>query len=677
MKKRIIALFLCIVSVAFVFAGCAKGIDPTSEYKGQQITMYLTENVYDLDPANAYINDSTRSIVSLLFDTLFTLDENGKVKPSLAESYKVEEKKSRDGGATEYYMYITIKETYWSDGTPVTADDVVYAWKRLLSYNDSYAAASLLFDVKNARAYNKGDVSKDDIGLTADKNLLTIQFEGAIDYEQFVLNTTSLALAPLREDVAGKGDDWAKKPGTMVCSGPFKLARISFSKTGESVTDKNQDVKPGDATKSKADEAIVNSFILERNTYYYRDAESDEYLDKSVKPYRILVDCAASDEDIKEAYDKGVIMYIGTIPVSLRDDFKDVATVKNSLSTSAVYFNLNNEQFADKNVRQALSMAIDRQAIANKLVFAEVATGIVPTGVFESNSAKSLFRDNASSFSTLSTNETKAKELLGNAKIKKITLTISKNDEVQRLIAEQIKTDWEKLGITVEFKELTTIVNNDYYKYTDEYPSDICDDQFAEAFRSGDFEVILVDTVAVSADPFSVLAPFAKGFSGEKMDSTTYEATPHITGFDSEAYNSKMEDIFKEKNVENRSAMLHEAEKILMDEMPVIPLVFNKTAYVTSDDLDTNNTKFIFWKKSSNYYSADTLSQIQVGDYEEYRITCMNFLKSKFDTYKQNPLSYFGGENFKDLTWEQFQEESSNYNYLFKPLSEYKMSKDD
>lgn len=681
MKKRIIALFLCLVSVALVFAGCAKGIDPTSEYKGQQITMHLTENVYDLDPANAYINDSTRTVVSMLFDTLFSLDEKGKVVPSLADSYKIEEKESRDGGATEYFMHITIKNTFWSDSVPVTADDVVFAWKRLLSYNESYSAASLLFDIKNARAYNRGDVSEDDIGLTADKNLLTIQFEGPIDYDQFLLNTTSLALAPLREDIAGKGDDWAKKPGTMVCSGPFKLARVSFSKTEERVRDTNKVNKDGSVSvDNKAEEAVINSFILERNAYYYRDSEGEEFLDKSVKPYRILVDCAMSDADVKEAYNSGVIMYIGNIPVSLRNEFKDSATVKDSLSTSTVYFNLNNELFADKNVRQALSMAIDRQAIANKLVFADVATGLVPTGVFDTNSAKSLFRDNASSYTTLSTNVTKAQELLKGFDIKDITLTIAKNDEVQRIIAEQIQKDWAQLGITVEFDEKTTIVNNDYYKYTDETPADICDDQFAEAFRSGNFDVILFDTVAVSADPFSVLAPFAKEFSGEKMDmsdSSNYQLSTHITGFDSEAYNGKIEAIYKEKKVESRSAMLHEAEGILMDEMPVVPIVFHKNAYLVNDKLETNNTKFFFWKKSSTYYGADTLEYIQIDDYENYRITCLNFLAKKFDTYKQNPLSYFGGENFRELTWAQFQEETSNYSYLFKPLSEYKMSKDD
>jgi hypothetical protein len=57
--------------------------------------------------------------------------------------------------------------------------------------------------------------------------MLEINFEGKIDYDQFMLNLTSLALAPLRDDIVSKSDDWAKKPGTMVCSGPFKLGRIN------------------------------------------------------------------------------------------------------------------------------------------------------------------------------------------------------------------------------------------------------------------------------------------------------------------------------------------------------------------------------------------------------------------------------------------------------------------
>ncbi len=687
MKKRILALFLCLTTLVAVLAGCAGSIDSTSEYKGQQITMYLTEAIYDLDPAHAYINEASRTIVSLLFDTLFVLDEKGKVVPSLADSYTVEENEETG----EYFMYITLANTNWSDNTPVTADDVVYSWKRVLSYKNSFESASLLFDIKNARAYNEGEVSKDDIGLTADGKLVTIQFEGPTNYDQFILNLTSLALAPLRENIVEKGDDWAKKPGTMVCSGPFKLARISFAENSETRYadihyDKKMKDKDGNdvyvpATSSQNfKEALVSNFVLERNTYYYRNAAKDEKLDKSVAPYRIIVDCAMSDADIKEAYESGTILYIGDIPMSLREEYKDTATVKDSLSTNSVYFNQNAEingekLFAIREVRQALSMVIDRDAIASALVFAEAAKGYVPTGVFDANSAETTFRGASSdSFKYLSNNAAEAKSLLASAGIDpsdySFSLTYAAYDEVHAYIANAIVTAWKSLGFEVELNARGTVANNDYYKFTDTVPTDICDDLYAEDFRNADFEAILIDMVAISADPFSVLAPLAKQFSGMGMDlsvAESYELTPHITGYDSESYNAALEEAFTEKDPTKRAAKLHEAEAILMEDMPVIPVVFNKTAYLTGEGLDVNN-KTLFWKKSSNYYGADTLKEIQTKDYEEYINTCVAFLESKFDTYKANPLSYFGSESFAPLTFEQFKNESSNYAYLFKPI---------
>ena len=60
------------------------------DYKGQYITIYLTDNVYDLDPAKAYKNEALAKVVGLMFDTLFTLDEKGKVKKSLVKEYWTE-----------------------------------------------------------------------------------------------------------------------------------------------------------------------------------------------------------------------------------------------------------------------------------------------------------------------------------------------------------------------------------------------------------------------------------------------------------------------------------------------------------------------------------------------------------------------------------------------------------
>ena len=230
MKKRIIALLLCLVMTVSVFAGCAGSIDADSDYKGEQIMMYLTEDIYNLDPAYAYKNEATRSIVSLIFDTLFTVDSTGKVSPSLAKGYRTEEKEGR------FFMYIEIKEdAKWSDNNPVTADDVAYAWKRVLNPKNSFEAAALLFDIKGAREYNLTGEGKDAMGISADQSLLTLEFEGKIDVDQFILNLTSLALAPLREDIVGElkdndkqADDWAKKPSIMVASGPFKLTKVGY-----------------------------------------------------------------------------------------------------------------------------------------------------------------------------------------------------------------------------------------------------------------------------------------------------------------------------------------------------------------------------------------------------------------------------------------------------------------
>jgi oligopeptide transport system substrate-binding protein len=306
------------------------------------------------------------------------------------------------------------------------------------------------------------------------------------------------------------------------------------------------------------------------------------------------------------------------------------------------------------------------------LVFADVATGIVPTGVYDSNSAKKLFRDSANGdYKYLTKNLDEALKLLESVDIDpedcSFSLTVAAYDEAHILIAEAIVEAWCELGFDVDIKLRGTIANNDYYKYTESVPSDICDDTYAEDLRSGKFEVILLDLVAISVDPFSVLAPFAKGFSGQGMDMSTannYKLTPHVTGYDSEEYNALMEEIFAEKTIENRTAKLHEAENLLMEDMPVAPIVFNKTAILVNDGL-----KAKVKTAATNYYTANTLQRIQVKDFDEYVIVCADFIESKFDEYKENPLSYFGNDTYSVMSFEEFKEESSNYGYFLRKKS--------
>ena len=218
MMKKILALTLCLLMLVPIFASCAK---KDEDDKGAYIKMYLTDPVYNFDPARAYGNEAALKIVSLMFDNLFYIDSNGKVQKSLAKSYKVYE----DDELKEYKMIIDIKQTSWSDGQVLIAQDVVDAWRRILNVANSYDAAVLLYDIKNAKLAKEGEVSIDSVGISAlNETQIEIHFEEPIDYDQFIIKLSSYALAPIRESIVNQTInpyDWAKKPTLFEASGPF------------------------------------------------------------------------------------------------------------------------------------------------------------------------------------------------------------------------------------------------------------------------------------------------------------------------------------------------------------------------------------------------------------------------------------------------------------------------
>lgn len=624
MIKKITALILCLLMLGTALVGCAKK-DPND--KGAYINMYLTDMVYDLDPANAYTNESALKIVSLLYDNLFVLNKNGKVKKSLAKDYEI----IRNPEKNEYKMIITLNETKWSDGILISADDVVFAWKRILDNEKSFAAAALLYDIKNARAAKEGDASIDDVAIYAlNSTEVSIEFEKDIDYDQFLLNLTSYALVPLRETaIDASGDDWAKKPSTMITSGPFKLRVMKY----EDELDENGEPIP------------LKQMILERNMYYYRDIIEDD-LDKSVKPYRIIVDYNLTDEQIVAKYNEGKLFYIGNIPLSVRGTLKDQADVVDAMSTHSYIPNQNavvryfdasdfkslsrnystyknnlkegvdgDKIFAKADVRKALSLAIDRNAIANAVVFAKAASGLVPYGVYNADSKKDSFREIGGNIIASEAKLDEARQLLANAGVdaKKymFSIAVASYDDVHMAIAEMVKNAWTELGFNVAINAIDVAVNDEMSPSLKEVATDIMDDIFTENFKAGNFDVAAIDYCAMSPDAFSVLAPFAKGFSGEKIDmmSENYEINPYISGYDNADYNKLIEDALAQKNIKERATILHEAEKKLLDDMAIIPIIFNQNATITSKDLS---------KISVDYYGFVNFKKAKLKDYELY-----------------------------------------------------------
>jgi len=712
MIKRFMAMVLCVIMAVSMLASCTiQRKDDTD--KGAIINMYVSEEVYDFDPAYAFKNDSALKIVNLLFSGLFRVNEDGKVVKELAEDYYIDESKNS--------MIITIKEdAFWSDGTYVSANDVVYTFKRLLNPEFTSEAACLLYDVKNARAIKNAttDYYVDDIGVfPVGEREVEITFEeGFTNYDQFIENLASPALVPLREDIVAINDgDWAKKPGTMSYSGPFMLRKVSYD-----------DVDKG--------------LILERNPYYFRE-DKDSPVDKSVTPYRIVVDYTKTAEEQYQMFQEGKLFYVGDIALSLRETAE--VELKDAMSTASIYLNQNayfgknaytvdleevsdpkesvpedtgiktitttyntyytyynhmseeeyaalhpNTQYkdlsaekfdkknysyfktvketevgvdengetvhyvteyrehrytitvgtglnaikyyevdtpygvklmADENIRKALSLVLDREAIAKKVVYAQAANALVPYGVFDTT-RKDSFREVGGEIIKTTANKAEADSLIAASGINpaeyELLLQAEANDPVHVAIAEEVKTAWESLGFRVNLSKVRTEVNDEIGS-TGEVSKDIRDDILAESIYNRTFHAAIVDVVAPTTRAYSILAPFAKDFAGtamdfEAMDSNgnyLYIVEGHVTGYNNDDYNAKIDEAFAEKDEVKRAAILHEAEQMLLEDMPIIPVIFNKEAYVASGELSNID---------SSYFGSRIFTKTKLKNYEEY-----------------------------------------------------------
>lgn len=608
MTKRIIALILSIICCLGLLTACYdKNIDG-EVIKGAEITLYLSEPVYDLDPALCYNNDSALQLTGLLFDTLFTINADGKIEKSIVADYEIEE----DENTNEFSMMIYLKDgNCWSDGTVVSAEDVVYSWKRILNASFNSEAACLLYDIKNARQAKLGDCSIDDVGIYAHDSLtLQVNFEGKIDYDQFILNLTSPALAPLKESVVDDYADWSKRPATAVYSGPFMVRRVNYGLTDD-----------GTLNPEAAE------LILERNPYYRR-TKDDKHLDKSVTPYRLIVDMSLTKEQQLEKFAAGEIFYVGDIALSVRGDYLNTATIADVMSTHTYYLNQNadiakadgttEKLFANKDVRLALSTAIDRNAIAQTVVYAKAASALVPYGVFNAGSVKESFRTVGGDIISVSADKAAAQSYIASSGINPadytFAISVRSEDEVHMAIAEAVKNAWCELGFNVTIDAVVPTANDELY--AGEAAKSFYDDIFAERYSANDYQVIAIDFLAPTPDAFSMLAPFARSLSGQGQDMANaaitgiYEDTPHKTGYDSAEFETIMEEAFAIKNdPAARAAKLHEAENLILADMPIIPIIFNQNAYIASGDLS---------KYESNYYGFRNFNRLTLKDYIKY-----------------------------------------------------------
>ncbi|MCL2099571.1 MAG: ABC transporter substrate-binding protein [Oscillospiraceae bacterium] len=545
MKKmqKIFALILAAAMLTAVFAGCSG--DPDD--KGAYLFMYLAEDPsnINLDPAKMLFSSEAVKFIGLMFEGLTVMDDRGRLEKGMAKSWRIEEDEERE----IYRMYFDLYDTKWSDGITVTADDFVFAWKRILQPDFHSPAAALLFDIKNARAVKEGEMTVDDLGIAAlDLTLLEVTFERKIDYQRFLENVSSIALVPLRDDTVDyEPETWATSTGdpislTLLSNGPFAIKTLEYNRGA----------------------------MLERSIYYRLEGKRGENVMKFVKPYRLLLDFSRNLNNQVDAYTATIngtvgednIFFLGSLPADRFEEFKNNAEIKNMLSAYSIHFNANHNLFSRAEVRQALSLALDRNHIAGLAgIGVNPASGIVPIGIVGETASGADFRQENGELIPLGGDRSKAQTLLQSAGVSGGSFVIKvRNDDREKAVADYVAEVWNGLGFNV------TVETAQGKAYSD-------------AIFDLDYDVMLYDFQSTGVNAWSVLAPFAMPFSGGAKaynpDGGFYEDATHITGFQNDAYDALIEEIFLIDDNKERHEKLKQAERMLVELSPVAPLYFN------------------------------------------------------------------------------------------------------
>ena len=581
--KKVLA-FLLALSMCLIFVtGCTKisGDDPAA--RGAIFDIYIGKKVMNLDPAIAYTDDNAVKILSLIFEGLFKLDENGNLKKALAKKWEITE----DPKTGEERLEITIKDTYWSCGSAVQANDVVFAWRRILDPNFDTPAASMLYCIKGAKQVKSGEISPYDpgFGLYAEKsNKIIVEFEEGADIQEFLYNLASPALVPLRENKVSQYEDWSRSATDLSTNGPFRVKKFSDD-PAEHIT-------------------------LERSRFYYLNQEvATEAKDKYVTPYQINVRYDVPATSVKAMYDNKELFYVSGVNATVAAEFGKNVKIEEEASAFMFYFNFGSEVFEDATIRKAFSMALNRDAIASQLgLGTQAATGILNGKVYNTKKGTSFRKEGGS---VITSNIDEAKNLLAQENIDPMdydtVYVLIRWDEQndgngtyksnETVIVDAAIEAWRNLGFDVE-------------------PVYATDEQFEAAYAIGDYDVIGADYQMISTHALYDLAMFSSEYNKTGSLLSWYQST-YVNGqrvyvkktYTNEAFEDLLAQAFAEKDLAKRAEILHNAEKALIDDGAVIPVVFNANAYVVASELKNVKT---------NYWGVQNFQKANLKNYVQY-----------------------------------------------------------
>ena len=441
-----------------------------------------------------------------LFEGLLTYDASGALVPGAAESWTIS-----DDGKTYVFK---LRDARWSNGDPVRAGDFVFSFRRLLDPTTGAEYANLYYPIKNAEKIAKGEAPPEALGVRAiDDKTLEISLERPTPYFLAVVaHQTAAPVNPRNVEEFGRA---FAKPGNLVSNGAFRLA--AFTPNDETVLVKNPFFHA--AREVAIDREIIAS-IDDRAAAFlrFRAGEIDTY------------DDAPADD-------------LAFVRETLKDEFHVAPT----LGVLYLAFNTKKRPFDDARVRNALSMVIDREFLADSIWGGAMspAYAFVPPGI------DNYVTGVAADFQNLSPieREDRARDLLKEAGFgdgKPLAVEIRYNtSENNKATAIAIADAWKPLGVTASF------VNTDVKTH------------YGLLQSGGDFDVARAGWIGDYSDPQNFLFLFESGAG--KLN------YPRWSNPD---YDRLMQAAADETDLRARAETLADAERLLLREEPVIPLLF-------------------------------------------------------------------------------------------------------
>ncbi|MCZ7573662.1 MAG: peptide ABC transporter substrate-binding protein [Ardenticatenaceae bacterium] len=388
---------------------------PTAPPAAEQVLLVpLSRLGGSIDPGLSY--GQGYEFLLNLFDGLTRVDyATGELVPAVAEKWDI----SADG--TVYTFHLR-SELEWSDGTPVTAGDFEYSWKRTLDPKTEAPIASDLYHIKGAEAYNKGEnTDPESVGVKVlDDLTLQVTLEAA--RPGFPADVAGVVYYPLPrwaiEKYGTEGDAWMK-PGNIVVNGPYTIATLEPDQEVVLVRNENYKGEPKPAI-DKATWVLFESYISQS-----------------------LLAFEAGELDI--AWVPGTDLERVRNDPSLSKMMQEYAVA----ATAHLTFDTTNPPFDDARVRRALSLAVDREVLNNVILkgqYAPAYTSVPPQLPGYSAEAAAILKEGGPE---------EAKTLLaeagypGGEGLREIEYVGPSSDEY-RLIAEALQGMWQDtLGVTV------------------------------------------------------------------------------------------------------------------------------------------------------------------------------------------------------------------------------------